>query len=263
MDVAAALWRRDPETRVITLSHHGLLPRVHASPAPGAPVIEEPYPATARELYERLRSAAELVEGDAALRHGVFLNLREIGPRLWAALPEDERLVFLRHFRRFWEVERHRMPPAQAKVIGKGLSDGRLEVARGRLAEARPVASGQSARVALLTRSGPRALEVNRIINCTGPEPDPYRSRNPLLLDLLAQGEVSADPLGLGLRVDDHGAAIGSHGRVTPGLYALGPLTLGQVFEASAVAEIRGQAEQLARLLLAEASVSGLQGAWV
>ena len=258
LDVAAGIWRRDPQARVLAVSRHGLLPRIHALPSPAAPVLSAPYPRTARELYAKLRAAAEFVEGDASLRHGVFLNLREIGAKLWAGLPDDERLMFLRHFRRYWEVERHRIPPEQAEIVRSAMADGRLQVVRGRLAEAKPLANGTQARVALLTTDGPRAVAVSRVINCTGPETDPFRSRNPLLLDLLAQGAAAADPIGLGLHVDEDCAVLGSNGQATPGLYAVGAPTQGRFFETTAVAEIRGQTARLAELILVSAAVRGL-----
>ena len=257
MDVATSLWRKDPQTKVVAVSRHGLLPRIHALPSPAAPVISPPYPKSARELYAKLRAAAEFVEGDASLRHGVFLNLREISDKLWAGLPDDERLMFLRHFRRYWEVERHRLPPAQAEVIRTASADGRLDVVRGRLAEAKSLSGGGAARVALLTSTGPQALSVTRVINCTGPEADVFRSRNPLLLDLLAQGAAIADPLGLGLHVDDNCAVLDSRGQATPGLYAAGFPTQGRFFGTNAVMEIRAQTARLAELILVNAAVQG------
>ena len=248
LDTAAAIWRRNPEAKLIAVSRHGMLPREHGSPPATAPVLKPPYPRTARELYAKLRAAAEFVEGDAAMRHGVFLGLREIAAELWANMPDDERLMFLRHFRRYWDVERHRAPPAQAEVIRAAMTAGRLEIVRGRVAEARPAASG--ARVALLTNEGPRALVAHRVINCTGPESDPFRSRNPLLLDLLAQGTAAADPLGLGLHVDGDSAVLRSGGVAATGLYAMGVLTQGRFFEITAMAEIRAQAERLSALIL-------------
>jgi len=94
---------------------------------------------------------------------------------------------------------------------------------------------------------------VSRIINCTGPEPDPFRSRNPLLLDLLAQGAAGADPLGLGLHVDEASKVLNAAGAPTQGLFAMGALTQGQFFEITALAEIRAQAERVAALIGAEA----------
>ena len=260
MDVASALWRRDPGLRVLAVSRHGMLPRVHASPAPSAPVLSPPYPTTARELYAKLRASADFVEGDQSLRHGVFLGLREIAAGLWSALPHEERAMFLRHFRPYWEVERHRIPPAQADVIQKAIKAGRLEVVRGRVAEAKALPDGSGARVALITQNGPRAVAVSRMINCTGPEADPFRSRNPLLLDLLAQGAAGADPLGLGLHVDDECGVLNAAGAPTRGLYALGALTQGRFFEITGLAEIRAQAERLAAQITVEAVIRELSG---
>ena len=252
VDVAAALLQRERPPRIVCVSRHGMLPRVHASPAPGAPALTPPYPTTARELYAKLRAAADFVEGDQSLRHGVFLNLREIAAQLWARLPYEERAMFLRHFRSYWEVERHRLAPAVAEVLQKAIKARRLEVVRGRLAEAKAVPGGGAARVALITQAGPRALKVSRIINCTGPEPDPFRSRNALLLDLLAQGAAGADPLGLGLHVDADSRVLNARGTPARSLFAMGALTQGQFFEVTAVAEIRAQAERVAAAISAQ-----------
>ena len=254
LDVAEAVLQRDPKARVIAVSRHGLLPRVHASPAPSGPALTPPYPTTARELYAKLRAAAEFVEGDSAMRHGVFLGLRQIAGKLWAGLPEEERLMFLRHFRRYWDVERHRIPPAQAAYLRKAAAKGRFETVRGRLAEAKALPSGQAARVALLTSQGPRALTVSRIVNCTGPEPDPFRSRNPLLLDLLAQGEQAGR--GPALRVQ-HGAVVVDTDPQAQRVGVGGALTQGQFFEITSVPEIRAQAIAVASQILANAAVQG------
>jgi uncharacterized NAD(P)/FAD-binding protein YdhS len=237
---------------VIAVSRRGLAPRTHAR-ATGRPALTPPYPNTARELHTRLVNGAVLIEGEGRIRPGAFHGLNDIGAQVWARLPEEERRMFLRHFRPYWDVERHRLPPAQGAALQTAIEAGRLELVRGRLAEAKPLKDGSGARVALVTASGPRALTVGRIVNCTGPEADPYRSRNPLLLDLLAQGVVSADPLGLGLSVDGHGQAIDARGEVSPGLHVLGALTQGRFFESTAFADIRRQAASLAELICARA----------
>ena len=252
LDVATAVWARDPTARITAVSRHGLLPRIHSGPNDDGPALKPPYPATARELYAKLRGEGEFVEGEAGLRPGVFRNLRAAAPRLWRNFSEAERAMFLRHFRRYWDVERHRIPPAQAAVAAAALADGRLRIVRGRLAEGKGVGSGLKARVALVGPAGPEALTVSRVVNCTGPEADPFRSRNPLILDLLSQGAAAADPLGLGLQVDDDCAVLNGAAAPTPGLFALGALTQGRFFEATAVPEIRAQAEALAERLIPE-----------
>jgi uncharacterized NAD(P)/FAD-binding protein YdhS len=245
-DVAAALWRRDPERKVIAVSRHGLAPRAYAPETPDAPFLAEPLPTTARELYARLRGRADYQEGEGRVRPGVFRNLRADGSRIWDRFSPAEREMFQRHFRSYWNVERRRLPPVLAAVLEYSVNTGRLEFVHGRLAEAKAMKDGARALVALLTNQGPRAVKVSRIINCTGPETDVYRSRNPLILDLLAQGLASADSLGLGLSVDSRSAVHGASGDVTAGLFAIGALSQGQFFEATEIPALRAHAERLA-----------------
>ncbi len=183
------------------------------------------------------------------MRESRLEDLRRHGAGVWEALSPEERPMFVRHFRAYWEAERHRLPPQLGETLRAAAARGKLQLLRGRIAEGKALTDGASVRVALITHQGPKALTVRRIVNCTGPETDPYRSRNPVLLDLLAQGRVSADELGLGVRVDQASAAMGADGRVTPGLFALGSLTQGRFFEITGVPEIRAQAHALASAL--------------
>ncbi len=257
LDVAMTVWRRCPKARITAVSRHGMLPRFHGSPAPSAPVLSPPYPTTARGLYTKLRTLAEAAEADGAGRHGMFLGLRDVAAQIWAGLGLDERRMFLRHLRRYWDVERHRVPPSQAAAIRQAMAEGRFQIVRGRLTQAEQVSQG-SVRVSVAGGHGIETHTVHRVINCTGPDQDPFRSRNPLIRDLLAQGKAAADPLGLGLQVDEAGAVLDSGGAPTRGLYALGPPTQGRFFEITAVPEIRAHAECLAARLKSDLSARSL-----
>ena len=248
-DTAAALWRVNPEIRVVAVSRHGLAPRIHPAAGAGQALFAGGYPRNARELQTRLLKASGLIEGDPELRESRLEDLRRHGAGVWEALSPEERPMFVRHFRAYWEAERPRLPPQLGETLRAAAARGKLQLLRGRIAEGKALTDGASVRVALITHQGPKALTVRRIVNCTGPESDPYRSRNPVLLDLLAQGRVSADELGLGVRVDQASAAMGADGRVTPGLFALGSLTQGRFFEITGVPEIRAQAHALASAL--------------
>jgi uncharacterized NAD(P)/FAD-binding protein YdhS len=250
-DAAIAIWRIDPAIKVTAVSRHGLAPRIHPPEETGELLFHGGYPSTARELQTRLLNASGLVEGDPEIRESRLEDLRRHGAGVWAAWSLPERQMFERHFRAYWDAERHRLAPEVGEVLRDAARDGRLELVRGRIAEAKPLRDGSGARVALVTHTGPRALAVRRIVNCTGPETDPYRSRNPALLDLLAQGLISADELGLGLRIDEAFGAVGADGRTTPGLFAMGCLTQGSRFEITGVPEIRAQAQALAETLAA------------
>jgi uncharacterized NAD(P)/FAD-binding protein YdhS len=86
---------------------------------------------------------------------------------------------------------------------------------------------------------------VEVVINATGPEVNPERAQSPLLKNLIARGLTTPDPLGLGIEVT----------RVSDGvsdpLHTVGSLRKGSLWESTAVPELRVQAAELAKQLLA------------
>ena len=77
------------------------------------------------------------------------------------------------------------------------------------------------------------------MIDCTGPQLDWSRSRQPLLRGLLEHGVCARHVTGIGVAADDH------H-RVAPGIFALGNPLIGQLWESVAIPEIRDQAAVIA-----------------
>ena len=80
---------------------------------------------------------------------------------------------------------------------------------------------------------------VGAAINCTGPLGEIGRTRDPLLRQLLDDGHVCEDQLGIGL-VLEPGSRAGNR------IWALGPLAKGRYWEITAVPDIRGQAAEVA-----------------
>jgi uncharacterized NAD(P)/FAD-binding protein YdhS len=66
---------------------------------------------------------------------------------------------------------------------------------------------------------------------------------------LIDQGLARADPLGLGVVTDAFGAVLDASGRADPDLLTLGALRRGQLWESTAIPEIRKQAAALAETL--------------
>ena len=107
-----------------------------------------------------------------------------------------------------------------------------------------------------VTLSGPggsrQTLGVSSIIDCTGPGPDPSLG-SPLVARLMADGLARLHPSGIGLDVDQHGRTpdgVGSTGDRSTRWVGAGK---GAEFEATAVPEIRRQADRLARHLVTTA----------
>ncbi len=94
-------------------------------------------------------------------------------------------------------------------------------------------------------------LQVNRIINCTGSNCNYRRLQDPLIASLQQQGLIRPHTLGIGIDTAEVGSAvIDVKGNISEILYTLGPPRKGNLWETTAVGEIRLQATNLVEELL-------------
>lgn len=254
VDVALTVARAHPDTVVYALSRRGLLPRQHPThPAAPVPVSLPDGPLRVRDLLAAVRRAVRESGGD---RHGVMEGLRPHVQELWQRLGTDERRLFLRRVARYWEVHRHRIPPASAAALADLRASGRLRLLRGSLVSAEPTTTGLRVHTNLNDPTNldgtPTDLEVGWLVNATGPGSDV--TTDPFLAGLIASGTARPDPLWLGLDANPDGAVLNADGRPSNHLFALGPLLRGTLYETTAVPEIRTQAATLAPLLLKAAT---------
>jgi uncharacterized NAD(P)/FAD-binding protein YdhS len=246
VDVALALRageRGGPE--VVAVSRSGLLPRAHR-PAAG---VAGPAPALGR-----IRSADELAARiESAMRGAgdwrtVVDGLRPHTQALWRALPPAERRRFVERHGRRWDVHRHRMAPQIAARLRRLRATGSVDVREASVIALEP-AGGHAIAATLRGPDGEQRLVVDGLVNATGPVFDLRRSTDPLLRALLRRGLATPGPLGLGLRTDSDGALLDASGRRSPHLYTLGALRRGELWETTAVPEIRAQAAGVAAAL--------------
>jgi uncharacterized NAD(P)/FAD-binding protein YdhS len=179
----------------------------------------------------------------------VVEELRSRVPELWQGLSLTDKQAFLRHVARYWEIHRHRMPPATARRVGALRAQGRLCVLAGRVVAASAASSsevGSSLRVSVEADGKLVSLRAGWLVNATGAGPDITRAADPLVRHLLARGAAVPDPLRLGLAADSRGAVLDAHGTAGSRLFTLGPTLRGQLYETTAIPEIRDQAAVLA-----------------
>jgi uncharacterized NAD(P)/FAD-binding protein YdhS len=88
------------------------------------------------------------------------------------------------------------------------------------------------------------------VINATGPELDYTKVDHPLIRNLLNNGIIQPDPLGLGINSFADGVVKSNFPEAKNLIYTLGSTMRGALWEVIAVPEIRVQAEQLAKVLL-------------
>jgi uncharacterized NAD(P)/FAD-binding protein YdhS len=243
LDAVVALRSCGHRERMHVISRHGRFPELHALVPPYDVVPALDTSATLALLRSFRRHLREASARGFDWR-AVVDALRGESEAIWRRLPESERRRFERHLRARWERHRHRAPPQVRAVADADCREGRLRVYAGRL---RGVVGG---RATIDLRDGrvarPRA---EWIVNCSGLGPV-ASSCNPALGGLLADGTLSPDPSGFGVRATSELAAIDARGRVARGLWIVGPPARGSRFEATSVPELRAMAELAATGIL-------------
>jgi uncharacterized NAD(P)/FAD-binding protein YdhS len=247
IDTAITVLEEHPARRVTMVSRHGLLPHRHVEQLSTAWVSPVPTGTlTADRLAEHFTEQVAAAEANGVNWRAVVDGLRSPTQSLWLRLDLAERQRFLQEYARLWEVRRHRMAPDVAERIAGYERAGRLSLVTGELIGI----ADRGARC--VTRIGDDTeLTVDAVVNCTGPLTDITRSSDPLLLALRERGLASPDPLFLGVASTAAGQLLDPDGRPITGLYAVGSPRKGVLYESTAIPEIRAQASEVARTLLA------------
>jgi uncharacterized NAD(P)/FAD-binding protein YdhS len=250
VDVALALRageRAGPQ--LLAVSRHGLLPRAHRT-VPGsagsAPALGRVR--TADELAARIETAMRSASAAGGDWRAVVDGLRPQAQQLWRALPPVERRRLVEHHGRRWDVHRHRMAPEIADRLRWLRRSGSVQVRDASVIALEPAGAGAIA-ATLASPRGEERVVVDGLVNATGPAFDPRRSPDPLLRSLLRRGLAAPGPLRMGLATDGDGALLDASGARSPGLYTLGALRRGELWETTAVPEIRAQAAAIASAL--------------
>ncbi|MFZ0320484.1 MAG: FAD/NAD(P)-binding protein [Candidatus Sulfotelmatobacter sp.] len=250
VDVAITLRRLDFSGTIHILSRRGLLPQTHKPIALWPPFWPHQSPKTVRGLLRLIRTQVEAAEKVGSGWRAVIDSLRPFTQEIWRSLSFKERRRFLRHVRPHWDVHRHRIAPAIGVPLALRIQDGQTKLHAGRIKAYAEDLDGVDVTYRERVSGQLERLRVDRVINCTGPESDCRKVDDLLLTDLLRRKLAQPDPLFLGLDVSPDGALIDAHGAASGFLYAIGPLRKGNLWETTAVPELRAQASELSMLLL-------------
>ncbi|WP_419760180.1 FAD/NAD(P)-binding protein [Acidisoma sp.] len=253
VDTVVSLLDRGHHGPIIALSRRGLLPHNHLKGPSKTELPEnEHLPTRVNALARFLRTRS--LEADAAggCWQAVIDELRPLTTDIWQTMTPADRTRFLRHMRPWWDTHRHRISGPVAARIAAARDTGQLTIMAGRIRAYAPGEDGL-VEVSYLPRFKETlaSVRVARVVNCSGPESDFGRIRDPLVRRLLDKGLVRPDPLSLGLDVTQNCALLDRDGAISRRLFAVGPVTKGTFWEMTAVPDIRQQAEFLAGQLAA------------
>jgi uncharacterized NAD(P)/FAD-binding protein YdhS len=260
LDVVVLLRSGGHRGRVHAVSRRGLVPQPHRPPKAhvAIPMPKEvaEAPRTAAGLLRAVKQAVRRLAKEGIDWRDVIASLRSHTVALWTSLNERERGRFLRHVRPYWDTHRHRIPLDLVGDVEQMILDGTLTIHRARIAASEARENG--VRVTLRPRAGeqPYDVSVDWVINCTGPDSDIRRVEEPLWKNLLARGVVRPDPHAIGVVTAPDGALVDRDDQPSRCVYLVGPLRKAQLWESTAVPELRAQAADVARTVLASLPVA-------
>lgn len=246
VDVLLTLQANGHRGRILAVSRNGLMPLAHApGTVPQAGGVEALLALGVRGRMRLLRRwAAEAVANGRPWQEAVE-RLRPHARALWQAWPEAEQRRFLRHAVRQWDIHRHRIAPDVAATVAAMADSGQFSLRAGRVA-AITVRDGRLQVDWTPRRGAAMSTPADVVVNATGMEKRVARAPGALLPALLARGLIAAGPLGMGIATRGEGQVLDAHGAPVAGLWTLGALRIGTLWETIAMPELRGQAERVA-----------------
>ncbi|MFN0064292.1 MAG: FAD/NAD(P)-binding protein [Myxococcaceae bacterium] len=257
IDVLLSLTRPERTAPIVALSRRGLLPSPHAQnplvpidPRPWLePLLADPRGPRVHQIVRALARAANDAEKRGENWRQVIDGLRPHTTRIWQSLAQSEANRFLRHMSPFWEVHRHRMAPEIERTVDDVTRSGLFRADAARVLSARGSVDGVLLELRPRNKTQQETLRVDWVVNCTGPGACADQGLVPIIESLVAAGHLEVDPLGLGVRSDAEGRAR-THGKVLDDLLVVGTLRKPDLWEATAVPELRQQAAVAANVAL-------------
>ena len=211
-----------------------------------------------REIYQLVSKHIKTVREYGVSAEPVIDSLRPHTQRLWKGLSEAEKALFMSRLRHLWGVARHRIPLHTHDKIQQLRIDGKLHIQSGRIVDFVEKANGIEVSYFDKKEGATKSLLVSRIINCTGPETDLRNVEKSFLKNCLLKGDIVQDALKLGINANTETYQVKkADGTYHTNVFTLGGNLKGELWESTAVNELRTQTERLAeQLKIVEGKIS-------
>lgn len=240
--------------KIYAISRNGYLPFTH-------------YPCSRHQRYpdytEELLNALDTMGLYVIIRHHidkgiksgidwrvVVDTIRPALPDIWDRLTLKEKKTFFRRVGSLWTVVRHRIPVICADIIHLLKDKKQLHILAGRIKIIKQNEKGFLVTYTDKKENQRNEIQVQKIINCSGPQLNPANIDSVLFRNLLNKELVFVDELGLGFNATPDGKLLDKDNNVIPEFYTIGNGLKGVLFESTAIPEIRVQAYNLAKDLL-------------
>jgi uncharacterized NAD(P)/FAD-binding protein YdhS len=205
------------------------------------------------ELVKLINKHIKTVREYGVSAEPIIDSLRPQTQKIWKSFTDHEKELFMSRLRHLWGVARHRIPLHSHDKIQQLRIDGKLHINSGKIIDITELSESITVQYFDKKENGIKVIDVSRIINCTGPETDLANIDKSFLKNCMLKGILTQDKLKIGIKADTESfQIINSVGKPHPNLYTIGSNLKGELWESTAVNELRGQAEKLAEKLKAK-----------
>jgi len=253
VDTVIQLREQNRSNKIISLSPHGfhILPHRNFSYTLPDWVSELSQQPTLLELVSAINKQLKSLHKHGISAEPLIDSIRPHTQRFWRGFSYSEKVRFMRHFRHLWGLARHRLPFVTYDIIQKERIKGTLSIKSGYVISTKPVENGIEISYHDNTTKQNQTIIAEALINCTGPESDITKTNSSLLQNCLKKGYIQQDELKLGISANINTfETINSAGKENWKVFAIGNLLRGELWESTAVNELRIQAKNLASAIL-------------
>jgi len=202
------------------------------------------------ELFKLINKHIKTVREYGVSAEPIIDSLRPHTQKIWQSFSDREKSLFMSRLRHLWGVARHRIPLQTHDKIQQLRIDGKLHIYSGKIIDI--TESNESVIVQYLEKKVNEVKEIktSRIINCTGPETDLMNLDKSFLKNCLLKGFLTQDKLRLGIKANTKTFQIvNSDGKPHTNLYTIGSNLKGELWESTAINELREQSKELSKIL--------------
>ena len=253
VDTVIQLREQNRSNKIISLSPHGfhILPHRNFTYTLPDWVSELSQQPTLLELVSAINKQLKSLNKHGISAEPLIDSIRPHTQRFWRGFSQYEKKRFMRHFRHLWGLARHRLPFVTYDIIQKERINGSLSIISGNIISAQPAENGIEIIYFDKTIKQNQTILAEALINCTGPESDITKTNSSLLQNCLKKGYIQQDDLKLGVSANINTfKTINAAGKEYGKLFAIGSLLRGELWESTAVNELRSQAKNLAAAIL-------------
>lgn len=247
VDVLMTLKKKGFSGEILSLSRSGKLPRVHEE---HSILNASDFPSINGKLREDISSIRSWMKNNQHVSEANLLDvMRPKISTIWKKWDSNDQLRFLKHIRPFWETFRHRIPVESMKMISSLMNEGKLNFIKARIKRS----ILENNKLILITKENGKNQNIyqfDRIINCTGPDTKLKQVKSSLYVNLIQKKYLKSATNGIGFKTISGGRVVSITDEPVENLYALGPLRKNELWESTALREIRSQVVELTSNIL-------------